>query len=91
MTGIVVSFNGEKGYGFLQPLVGRPNEVDNVYFHVSAVCTTPDGYRPGLPNGAEVDFVLVRGTEGHRYQAAQIRLKKVKADVLLQPPLEREF
>jgi hypothetical protein len=37
MTEIVKSYNTEKGYGFIQPLIGKPNETSKVFFHISSV------------------------------------------------------
>lgn len=80
MTGIVVSFNPSKGYGFLQPLVGDGPNATAVYFHASAVCRPKDGTEPALPRGCEVAFDLVRGNKGP--QAANVHLVPLNGRVL---------
>jgi cold shock CspA family protein len=69
MTGIVKTFNGR--YGFISPLVGKPGETPEVYFHATAV----KGKRGGIPAGAEVSFKLVRGEKGP--QAAEVEAREV--------------
>lgn len=39
MTGIVKSFNDAKGYGFILPLVGKPDDAEWVFFHMSQLRT----------------------------------------------------
>ena len=80
MTGIIVSYHPSQGYGFIQPLIGKPDSTPNVYFHSTAICRK-NGEEPALPRGAEVKFDLVRA-DGGRVQAANIRLMKVNASAL---------
>ena len=71
MNGIVKSFTTARGFGFIQPLVGKPDETDNVYFHVSA-CR----FGAAPPVGAEVRFKIVRGNGG-RAQAADVEALEI--------------
>lgn len=75
MNGIVRSYNDAKGYGFIQPLIGKPDEVQNVYFHISGVARK-GRERPTVVRGAEVSFDVVRGDRGP--QAANVQLRTVK-------------
>ena len=86
MTGIVKFFDDKGGFGFIEPLIGRPGETENVWFHVSAICRTEAGYRPAIPSGAEVTFDLCRA-EGGRVQAANVRLRTVKSSALVKTHL----
>jgi cold shock CspA family protein len=70
MDGLVKWYSPEKGYGWIMPLIGKPDSTPDLYFHISAV---RDGL--ALPAGARVSFVIVRGTEG-RQQAADIQVKQ---------------
>lgn len=72
MNGIVKSFTTARGFGFIQPLVGKPDETDNVYFHISA-CR----FGAAPPVGAEVRFKLVRGGGGGRTQAGDVELVEI--------------
>lgn len=77
MTGLVQSFDADRGFGFIKPLIGKPNEVKNVFVHVSQVAE-----RKPLPVGAEVRFDLVRGEQGP--QAANVTLRHLRGNVLLE-------
>jgi CspA family cold shock protein len=77
MTGIVKRFNANRGFGFITPLIGKPNEVADVYFHVSSMRRRNTG---APPVGAEVRFKLVRGNEGP--QAAEIELTGISSKAL---------
>ena len=84
MTGFVKMWDAEGGYGFLTPLIGRPTEVDEVFCHHTAILgRTPEDRGGGLPAGTEVDFILVRSDGPSGVQAANVRIKKLKSDVLL--------
>lgn len=79
MTGIVKCWTN-RNYGFLQPLIGKPGKVDDVFVHRNALA---DGL-PGLLVGSEVSFDLVRADRG--VQAANVRLirgRKVNGAVLI--------
>jgi cold shock CspA family protein len=76
MDGIVRSFSAARGYGFLQPLIGKP-DVEWIYFHVSSL---KFGSR-ALPVGARVRFVLCDGSRG-RPQAADVELIRLSGAVL---------
>jgi cold shock CspA family protein len=88
MTGIVRTYRSDRGYGWLQPLIGKPISTSDIFFHVRS-CV--DGMAP--PFGAEVSFDLVRGPAG-RPQAANVRLVKLSGTALLKretgPPLSRQ-
>jgi len=73
MTGIVQSFNDQKGFGFIKPLIGRPNDVENVFFHQSQF-PMKNGRRPIPPVGAEVRFDLCRSDRGDGQQACNCEL-----------------
>jgi len=76
MTGIVRTYRSDRGYGWLQPLIGKPISTSDIFFHVRS-CV--DGMAP--PFGAEVSFDLVRGPAG-RPQAANVRLVKLSGTAL---------
>jgi cold shock protein len=65
-SGTVKWFNGQKGYGFIQPDTGGKD----VFVHISAV--EKAGY-DGLPDGAKVSYDIIsdRGKES----AGNLRLK----------------
>ncbi|MEP7366193.1 MAG: cold shock domain-containing protein [Acidobacteriota bacterium] len=69
MTGLIVSYDSARGYGWIKPLIGRPDEVGNVFVHRSQLrgCAA-------LPKGAQVRFDLVRGGNGRGPQAANVKL-----------------
>jgi len=77
MNGIVTRFFDRKGYGYIQPLVGKPDEVSAVWFHRTS-CVE----RAAPPPGAEVKFDLVRGRDG-RPQAANVELVRLPASTLI--------
>ena len=56
-SGTVKWFNGQKGYGFIQPDDGSKD----VFVHISAV--EPAGMR-GLNEGQKVSYDLERGQQG---------------------------
>ena len=76
MNGIVTRFFDRKGYGYIQPLVGKPDEVAEVWFHRQA-CVE----KAAPPPGAEVKFDLVRGRDG-RPQAANVELVRLPGTAL---------
>lgn len=75
MNGLVRSFNEHKGYGFIAPLIGKPDQVESVFFHITSVRKI-NGVRPTVPRGAEVRFEVVRGDKGP--QAANVELVTVR-------------
>jgi CspA family cold shock protein len=62
-TGTVKWFNGQKGYGFIQPDTGGKD----VFVHISAV------EKAGMPDGAKITYDVIsdRGKES----AGNLRLK----------------
>ncbi len=72
MNGIIRSYNVDRKFGLINPLVGDPNKSAPVFFHLS---TCLDGVAP--PRGAEVTFKLCRGPEGQP-QAFDVRILEVK-------------
>ena len=56
-TGTVKWFNGDKGFGFIQPHEGG----DDVFVHFSAI--QEEGYKD-LEDGQEVSFEVVQGSKG---------------------------
>jgi CspA family cold shock protein len=79
MNGIIRRFNHARGYGFIEPLVGKPGQVADVFFHASAIRIEGRG-RPSVPIGAEVRFKLVRGSKGP--QAADVELVEISGTTL---------
>ncbi len=75
MNGIVKRYNSRHGFGFIAPLIGKPDTTPEVFFHATAV-------RGGaaIPAGAEVQFDLVRGEKGP--QAANVELVRVTTRAL---------
>ena len=83
MTGIVKNYNPIRGYGFITPLIGKPDNTPSVYFHHSAVARErPGDGEPALPAGCEVRFDLVRGGKDGLLQAANVVVQKVNAKAL---------
>lgn len=80
MTGIIRRYNEQRGYGFIQPLIGKPDSTADVYFHITAILGRQPGDRGGVPIGAEVEFDLARGDKGP--QAANIRLRRLGGNAL---------
>jgi cold shock CspA family protein len=80
MNGIVKRFDGNRGFGFIQPLCGD-KRAPEVYCHISAVkCRR--GQQPAAPPiGAEVKFKLVRGERGP--QAAEVELVELGRAALM--------
>ncbi len=62
VTGTVKWFNGNKGYGFIEP-----EEGDDVFVHYSAI--TGVGFR-NLEEGQRVEFTVEQGPKG--LQAANV-------------------
>lgn len=62
VTGTVKWFNGNKGYGFIEP-----EEGDDVFVHYSAI--TGEGFR-NLEEGQRVEFTVEQGPKG--LQAANV-------------------
>jgi CspA family cold shock protein len=65
--GMVKWFNGQKGYGFIQPDNGKPD----VFVHVSAV------ERAGLPTlheGQKVNFEIVQDRRSGKMSADNLQL-----------------
>lgn len=79
MTGLVTRFDPKRGYGFIQPLIGKPNQTEDVFVHASAIIGGGT-----LPEGAEVTFQVVRGAQG-RPQAANVKLRTLRARSLRKP------
>lgn len=73
MHGIIKSFNAHRGYGFIEPLIGKPG-ARMVFFHVS----TLRGHT--APIGTRVSFSLVDGPKGP--QAADVELRKISGQAL---------
>lgn len=65
-TGTVKFYNGQKGFGFIQPTEGGKD----VFVHVSALERA--GF-PGLAEGQKLQFELERDTKG-RESAANLQL-----------------
>ena len=91
MTGIVRCWTN-RDFGFIQPLVGKPGKVDDVFCHKMALA---DGL-PGLLVGAEVVFDLIRSNRGTQAANVHYQKRKVNAAVLIrqevdavQPALQR--
>ena len=66
-TGTVKWFNGQKGFGFIQPDAGGPD----VFVHISAV------ERAGLPSlyeGQKLSYELERGQQG---KTSAVNLREV--------------
>ena len=83
MNGIVREFNPKRGFGFITPLIGKPNGTQSVYFHATAIRPI-DGRPHGIPRGAEVRFILVRGEKGP--QAADVEVVELSGKSLEREP-----
>lgn len=68
MHGILRNYNSQRGYGYIQPLRGRPDEPW-VWFHARAF----RGGADGVPAGSRVQFDLVQGENG-RQMAVRVKL-----------------
>ena len=85
MTGLVKMFGVEGGYGVISPLIGKPSDAADIFFHHSAILgRAPEDRGGGIPAGTEMDFILVRSDRESGVQAANVRIKKLKSSVLLQ-------
>lgn len=67
MTGLVYSYNATRGFGWITPLIGKPDTTPRIFFHATAIRD-----RQAIPRGAEVSFTVVRGEKGP--QCADVRL-----------------
>jgi CspA family cold shock protein len=65
-TGIVKWFNGQKGFGFIQPVSGGAD----VFVHISAVERA--GLR-GLAEGQKITYELVRDARSGKTSADQLQ------------------
>jgi len=81
MNGIVKYFNNTRGFGFIAPLIGRPDTAEEVFFHTSSLVGLKPGERAAVPIETEVSFDLVRG-KGGRPQAANVRLVRINGKTL---------
>jgi len=86
MTGIVKSFNAEKGYGFLLPLIGRPDTVEPIFFHASAFKRKNGERAAPPPVGAVLRFDLCRSDKGRGVQACNIELETQGLKLALERP-----
>ena len=76
MTGLVRRYNAARGFGFIQPLIGKPTQTKDVFFHRANVHSGGN-----LPVGAEVEFDVCRGSDGQP-QAMNVRVKLLSAACL---------
>jgi cold shock protein len=65
LIGTVIWFDAEKGYGFVEA-----EEGGRVFFHHTSL--RMEGYRT-IPNGAPVEYDVMRHAETGRWQAASVR------------------
>lgn len=61
-------FDAKRGFGFIRPLIGAPDTVESIWFHIHSV---QKGFAP--PKGARVSFRVV-DAPGGRVQAADVRV-----------------
>ena len=71
MNGIVTRYNGDRGFGFIAPLIGKPSETPELFFHINSCI---DEIPP--PVGCEVKFRVVRANGG-RVQALGVEVVEV--------------
>ena len=71
MNGIVTKYNADRGFGFIQPLIGKPSETPDLFFHINSCL---DEVAP--PIGCEVKFRVVRAPHG-RVQALGVEVVEV--------------
>ena len=64
-TGVVKWFNGQKGYGFIQPDAGGPD----VFVHISAVERAGMG---SLNEGQKVSFEMEKDARNGKTSAGQL-------------------
>jgi cold shock CspA family protein len=71
MDAIVSRWFERKGFGFATPLVGRPDEVEDIFVHISQI-------RGGAPPpvGARISCKVTRSDRG--VQAYDVTVKQVK-------------
>src|ERR1035441_6358241 len=81
MTGIVRKYDTHRGFGLIEPLIGKPDSTELVFFHVSAIAGRTPGEESAIPSGAVVEFDLCRGDRGP--QAANVKLQTLSSKVLL--------
>jgi len=75
MTGIVKSFNAEKGFGFVTPLIGRPDTVEPIFFHI-ANFKRKNGERAAPPPvGGVLRFDVCRSDRGRGVQCCNLELE----------------
>lgn len=67
-TGTVKWFNGDKGYGFIQPDAGG----DDIFVHISAV---QQAGLQGLKDGQKINFELVTDQRG-RSSAGELQVSE---------------
>ncbi len=72
MDGIVRDWNSRKGYGWIQPLIGRPDETADVFCHISQLRRGRGEDPIPPPIGARVRFSLCQGSKG--LQAAGVSI-----------------
>jgi Cold shock proteins len=85
MTGLIKNYNSVKGYGFIIPLIGKPDTTEAVFFHVSSVLGRQRGQEPVIPRGAECSFDLVRAERGG-VQATNVCIRHLSGSALIQRP-----
>jgi len=66
MTGKVVFFSSERGYGFIEPVEGG----DHIFVHHREICAT--GYRT-LDRGAQVEYDLGVSEKNGKPMAVKVR------------------
>lgn len=83
MTGLVTFMNEERGFGFIKPLIGKPDSKETIYFHMAQFRRDTDGRRPAPPPvGAELRFDVCRGEKGPQatnIELVTLRLKRGEA------------
>ena len=81
MTGIVQFFDADRGYGFVKPLIGKPEDTTLIYCHVTAFRRT-NGQRPAPPPiGAELRFDVCRGERGPQCANVELVLRPLPQQV----------
>jgi cold shock CspA family protein len=72
MNGIVKRYNAVRGYGFIAPLIGKPSETPELFFHINSC---KDEVAP--PVGCEVKFQVLRANGG-RVQAWGVEVVEIQ-------------